>query len=994
MGARSRLGTFAIASGLALSLASCSGAVDSGAKATGGTPPPQRKLTARVAHVDKRLETPSFTYLSAASLENLKLKPGATPTDIAWSAVRSVQGTLKISKDALANASVKSVHDIGRGPIITRFAQNVGGVPVFRSSMNVTIRRTDMQPLAITGTLAPSMKVLSPKGWATAATDALGAGFRQMTGYTPSPNGYSLQGTNEAKADRYTFTVLTEKQNYFVNATARKVYFPQKQGLLPAWYIELDIGTSSDANANARSFVYDAGDGTKLFENQLTVSDTVTNYNYRVWADNTGAKGTAPLDSPYGNGLTPYAPGSLQTTSPEPSYLPQTLITLGNVPFKNSATDPWLPPGATNLSGTTTPKGNNVIAYADLFYPDGYNATTDLDVPATTANTFDYGWNPIFPSSSSTTTIRAATTNLFFVMNYMHDLFYDSGFDEASGNPQLNNYGRGGIAGDPIKAESQDNSGLDNANASAFSDGTSPRVQMYLWDTSGTAPSLVVNSPSGLGPYSPVGVGLASGPKSFSFTKDLAQFNDSVPSTGGSGHNACSLASNAAALAGKICVVDQNADGACASTAKADKCAKAARGRHGHDLGRREHRPHLRLGLARSGVEAVRGRARRPQRRPAAPLGDAVGHGQRHDEQPPGARRLRRRHRHVARVGPHHVEPPHRRRQRPRQSAGRRYGRRLVGLRRAADVHPRDRSQRAFERELDGRLSDGRIRRGWQSDGAVLRHSSLSLLVRHDEGPAVVQAHPGRHGAADEPAAAVRAGWHRQLRSAQRRRGVGLDAVGLLHQHPARHDHASELRRGDHARCATTSSSRTRRRLSNPTMLEARDALLLRCTRQARRPTSRRAPRRSLAAAWASAPSAPTPARRISTGVTESTFAGADLEFLDATISDAGNGCDNDGVIDEGETGTITVYMHNAGWTTLAAATAKLSSTNSAVSFPDGDTVTFPSTNRVRDQPRADSRSALHGATGIVNAPIKIDLNAPNIGPTTGAAQHDDDRRT
>ena len=49
------------------------------------------------------------------------------------------------------------------------------------------------------------------------------------------------------------------------------------------------------------------------------------------------------------------------------------------------------------------------------------------------------------------------TTNLFFIVNYMHDLFYDSGYDEASDNAQANNYGRGGVdRGDPILAESQD----------------------------------------------------------------------------------------------------------------------------------------------------------------------------------------------------------------------------------------------------------------------------------------------------------------------------------------------------------------------------------------------------------------------------------------------------------------------------------------------------------------------------------------------------------
>ena len=70
------------------------------------------------------------------------------------------------------------------------------------------------------------------------------------------------------------------------------------------------------------------------------------------------------------------------------------------------------------------------------------------------------------PAGASTNNIQAVTTNLFFTMNYMHDLFYDSGFDEASGNPQATTTAVGGVEGDPILAESQDYSGLDNANAS------------------------------------------------------------------------------------------------------------------------------------------------------------------------------------------------------------------------------------------------------------------------------------------------------------------------------------------------------------------------------------------------------------------------------------------------------------------------------------------------------------------------------------------------
>jgi len=46
----------------------------------------------------------------------------------------------------------------------------------------------------------------------------------------------------------------------------------------------------------------------------------------------------------------------------------------------------------------------------------------------------------------------AANVNLFYWVNRAHDLFYASGFDEAAGNFQSDNYGRGGVGGDPMLA--------------------------------------------------------------------------------------------------------------------------------------------------------------------------------------------------------------------------------------------------------------------------------------------------------------------------------------------------------------------------------------------------------------------------------------------------------------------------------------------------------------------------------------------------------------
>jgi len=46
----------------------------------------------------------------------------------------------------------------------------------------------------------------------------------------------------------------------------------------------------------------------------------------------------------------------------------------------------------------------------------------------------------------------------------MHDVWYQYGFNEASGNFQENNYGNGGAGSDSVNADAQDGSGTNNAN--------------------------------------------------------------------------------------------------------------------------------------------------------------------------------------------------------------------------------------------------------------------------------------------------------------------------------------------------------------------------------------------------------------------------------------------------------------------------------------------------------------------------------------------------
>jgi extracellular elastinolytic metalloproteinase len=125
----------------------------------------------------------------------------------------------------------------------------------------------------------------------------------------------------------------------------------------------------------------------------------------------------------------------------------------------------------------TVPRGNNVHAYEDS-NNDGLPPTTQPACGTTLSCSFTLSL-----TGAPSTYIPAAVTNLFYWNNIIHDVQYQYGFDELSGNFQVNNYGRGGAGNDDVRAEAQDGGGTNNANFSTPPDGQRPRMQMYKWNT-------------------------------------------------------------------------------------------------------------------------------------------------------------------------------------------------------------------------------------------------------------------------------------------------------------------------------------------------------------------------------------------------------------------------------------------------------------------------------------------------------------------------------
>lgn len=139
----------------------------------------------------------------------------------------------------------------------------------------------------------------------------------------------------------------------------------------------------------------------------------------------------------------------------------------------------------------TFTRGNNVHAFADLD-GDGFSSGDEPDGGADL--NFDF---PHEVTAEADVNHDAATVNLFYAVNYLHDLLYIFGWDEAAGAAQYNQYGAtGGQGFDHVIAREADPGIADNASAVPTGDGNNPFISMGVW-TSGEN-VLNVNSPSNL----------------------------------------------------------------------------------------------------------------------------------------------------------------------------------------------------------------------------------------------------------------------------------------------------------------------------------------------------------------------------------------------------------------------------------------------------------------------------------------------------------------
>lgn len=245
----------------------------------------------------------------------------------------------------------------------------------------------------------------------------------------------------------------------------RLVWLPRDGQLHLAWDLRIDeIGDQHWWHA----FV-DAQTGASLGQVDLIVHDPIE-----------GIAATLARTDPLSTSLPTFPPtdGARYNVFPLPFESPndgdRSLVTNAAFPIAS-------PFGWHDTNGAAGPeffvtRGNNVHAYTDLDANNVADSGSDPDGGGTL--TFDF---PLDLTQHASTYRPAAVTNLFYWNNIVHDVTYAYGFNEASGNFQVNNYGKGGLGNDDVRAEAQDGSGTNNANFGTPVDGLRPRMQMFIW---------------------------------------------------------------------------------------------------------------------------------------------------------------------------------------------------------------------------------------------------------------------------------------------------------------------------------------------------------------------------------------------------------------------------------------------------------------------------------------------------------------------------------
>jgi len=435
----------------------------------------------------------TFSPLTGAAEKVSAVAGGLSRADASGSPAGIALGFLREHGDlyGLSPRQVDAIEVVGEsrgssgGLRAVRLRQRLDGRPVFQSETWVSIDAAG-RVVATTGRLVPGLEGGASRGGRligaaeALARALLGVGVTsEASAMSSAPAGAGWDVVVDARHPEITRGV-----------SSRLVWFPVSAGVVvPAWAQVIFMRGDADWYT-----LVDARGGELLYRRNIRHRVSTQQARFGVYTQ--GAH--VPADSP-----APASP-STATVGAGTQYpgIARSVEEMLAAQDPVASPDGWIPDG-----GETT-TGNNVDAYLDrdgsdtpdtLALDDNGrpvgNPDTDgrnRDFLGSAPRDFSYAPAPVGgdPDTGDDPGLaayqRGVVTHLFYVTNFFHDRMHGLGFDEAAGNYQTDNFGRGGAGADPVLAEAQQGADLFSANNANFSpppDGAPGIMRMFVWNS-------------------------------------------------------------------------------------------------------------------------------------------------------------------------------------------------------------------------------------------------------------------------------------------------------------------------------------------------------------------------------------------------------------------------------------------------------------------------------------------------------------------------------
>jgi hypothetical protein len=335
---------------------------------------------------------------------------GGPPEDIARRFLESTAPSLSLSPDDVAGVFLAKRYQTDHNGVTHMvFRQQFQGIEVWNAEWVTNLDRngavvsaggTLYADPASPGQVTPGSSLAAVRSAVRAVNPRLGAAFAPV---------------QTARVTRRPDAIVFAAGDFGSDIEGRLVWFGLRGALRLAW-----VFTVTDEDAVSRySVVVEDGSGAILDKTELTFF------------------ATPPVGQVFDKGSPqPNPTPGIRLSSAPPVVDRVTVPLVGDVVASPSG---WVSANST--------AGNNVIVGENRLAQGYLMPQTTVAVDGTFNFAFTAGPNPLLFSD-------AVNVNLFYWMNRAHDLHYTYGFNEAAGNYQQDNLGRGGTGGDPILAYS------------------------------------------------------------------------------------------------------------------------------------------------------------------------------------------------------------------------------------------------------------------------------------------------------------------------------------------------------------------------------------------------------------------------------------------------------------------------------------------------------------------------------------------------------------